>query len=67
MCECHMTDLARLIKMNQLDFRIKNLEDERFIAVLQTAAKAFGWNASKTPGHGYGIVYSALVIFQKLK
>jgi len=53
--ECHMTDLARLIKMNQLDFRIKNLEDERFIAVLQTAAKAFGWNGSKPAGHGYGI------------
>ena len=53
--ECHMTDLARLIKMDQLAFRIKNLEDDRFIAVLQTAAKAFGWNGSKTPGHGYGI------------
>ena len=53
--ECHMTDLARLIKMDQLAFRVKNLEDERFIAVLQTAAKAFGWNGSKTRGHGYGI------------
>jgi nicotinate dehydrogenase subunit B len=53
--ESHMTDLARLIKMDQLAFRIKNLEDDRFIAVLQTAAKAFGWNGSKTPGHGYGI------------
>jgi len=53
--ECHMTDLARLIKMDQLDFRIKNLDDERFIAVLQTAAKAFGWNSTKTAGHGFGI------------
>lgn len=53
--ECHMTDLARLIKMDQLTFRIQNLEDDRFIAVLQTAANAFGWNGSKTPGHGYGI------------
>lgn len=53
--ECHMTDLARLIKMDQLEFRIKNLEDDRFIAVLQAAAKAFGWNGSKPPGHGYGI------------
>ena len=50
-----MTDLARLIKMDQLAFRIKNLEDDRFIAVLQTAADAFGWNGSKTRGHGYGI------------
>lgn len=53
--ESHMTDLAGLIKMDQLDFRIKNLEDDRFIAVLQRAAKAFGWKGSKTPGHGYGI------------
>jgi nicotinate dehydrogenase subunit B len=53
--ECHMTDLARLIKMDPLDFRIKNLDDDRFIAVLQTAAKAFGWKGPKTPGHGYGI------------
>lgn len=53
--ECHMTDLARLIKMDPLEFRIKNLEDDRFIAVLQAAAKAFGWNGSKAPGHGYGI------------
>ena len=53
--ECHMTDLARLINMDPLDFRVKNLEDDRFIAALQSAAKAFGWNGSKTNGHGYGI------------
>ena len=53
--ECHMTDLARLIKMDPLAFRIKNLDDDRFIAVLEAAAKSFGWNKSKTPGHGYGI------------
>jgi isoquinoline 1-oxidoreductase len=53
--ECHMTDLARLIKMDPLTFRIKNLDDDRFIAVLQTAAKSFGWGSSKTPGHGYGV------------
>lgn len=53
--ECHMTDLAGLIKMDQLAFRIKNLEDDRFIDVLQTAAKAFGWNGAKAHGHGYGI------------
>jgi isoquinoline 1-oxidoreductase len=53
--ECHMTDLAKLIKMDPLEFRLKNLDDERFKAVLQAAAKAFGWNSTKTPGHGYGI------------
>jgi len=53
--ESQMTDLARLIKMDQLDFRLKNLDDDRFIAVLQAAAKAFGWYGFKAPGHGYGI------------
>jgi isoquinoline 1-oxidoreductase len=53
--ECSMTDLARLIGIDPLDFRLKNLDDDRFIAVLQAAAKAFGWSKSKTAGHGYGI------------
>jgi CO/xanthine dehydrogenase Mo-binding subunit len=53
--ECSMTDLARLVGMDPLDFRIKNLDDDRFIAVLRAAAKAFGWGKQKTPGHGYGI------------
>jgi len=53
--ECHMTDLARLIKMDSLEFRLRNLEDDRFKAVLQAASKAFGWNKPKAPGHGYGI------------
>ena len=53
--ECHMNDLARLIKMDPLSFRIKNLEDARLIAVLQSAADNFGWNGSKTTGHGFGI------------
>jgi isoquinoline 1-oxidoreductase len=53
--ECSMTDLARLAGMDPLDFRLKNLNDDRFIAVLQAAAKAFGWNTPKSAGHGYGI------------
>ena len=53
--ECSMNDLARLIGMDPLAFRIKNLEDERLIAVLQSAAQSFGWNASKATGHGFGI------------
>lgn len=53
--ECHMTDLARLIKMDPLEFRLKNLDDDRFKAVLLAASKAFGWGNAKTQGHGYGI------------
>ena len=53
--ECHMDDLARLIKMDPLAFRIKNLQDDRLIAVLKSAAQHFGWNGSKNTGVGHGI------------
>ena len=53
--ECHITDLAHLIKMDQLEFRLKNSEDARLTAVLETTAKAFGWKNSKPALHGYGI------------
>ena len=53
--ECHMDDLARLIKMDPLEFRIKNLGDERLITALRSAAQKFGWGNSKTTGHGHGI------------
>jgi CO/xanthine dehydrogenase Mo-binding subunit len=54
--EAHITDLARLVKMDQLEFRLKNCNDDRLTAVLQKAAQAFGWkNANKPAGHGYGI------------
>ena len=54
--ESHITDLARLAKMDQLEFRLKNSDDIRLTAVLETAAKAFGWKTSPKPtGHGNGI------------
>jgi CO/xanthine dehydrogenase Mo-binding subunit len=53
--ECHMDDLALLIKMDPLEFRIKNLEDDRLITALKSAAQNFGWNVSKTKDHGHGI------------
>lgn len=54
--EAHITDLARAIKMDQLEFRLRNCDDERLSAVLKKAADAFGWKTSHKPaGHGYGI------------
>jgi nicotinate dehydrogenase subunit B len=54
--ESHMSDLARLVKMDQLQFRLKNIDDERLLAVLKKAAEVFDWNSSKKiNGHGYGI------------
>ncbi len=54
--ESHITDLTRLAKIDQLVFRLKNLDDDRSAAVLESAAKTFGWStAKKADGHGYGI------------
>lgn len=54
--ECHMDDLARAAKMDSLDFRLRNLSDLRLRAVLEAAAKSFGWPRKKTKeGQGFGI------------
>ena len=54
--EMHMDELARLVKMDPLEFRLKNLKDDRLRAVLEAAAKAFGWGREKAgDGRGFGI------------
>ncbi len=54
--ETAMDELAHLIGMDPLAFRLKNLRDERLRAVLQAAAEAFGWGKRKiAPGHGVGL------------
>jgi isoquinoline 1-oxidoreductase len=53
--ETHMDELAHAIGMEPLEFRLKNLKDERFRAVLEAAAEAFGWGRTPPEGHGYGI------------
>jgi len=54
--EVHIDELAGSVKMDPLEFRLKNLKDERLRAVLEAAAKAFGWGKSKpAANHGFGI------------
>jgi isoquinoline 1-oxidoreductase len=55
--ESHIDDLAHAVKKDPLEFRLKNLKEPRLRAVLQAAAKQFGWDASKkpSPDHGFGI------------
>jgi nicotinate dehydrogenase subunit B len=45
--ECHMDEMAALAGVEPLEFRLRNLKDERFRAVLQAAADRFGWGRSK--------------------
>src|SRR3989454_4102454 len=42
--------------MDPLEFRLKNLTDERLRAVFEAAAKKFGWGRAKSgPGRGFGL------------
>jgi nicotinate dehydrogenase subunit B len=53
--ESHMDELAHAVKMDPLEFRLKNLKEDRLRAVFQAAAKQFGWGKSKGPGQGCGM------------
>jgi isoquinoline 1-oxidoreductase len=54
--ESVMDELAHAIGMDPLDFRLKNLKDVRLKAVLEAAAKKFGWGKEKpAAGHGFGL------------
>src|SRR5204863_7033954 len=54
--ESHIDELADAVKMDSLEFRLKNIKDERMRDVLQAAAKAFGWGKMKpVNGHGFGL------------
>ncbi len=54
--ETHMDELAELVKMNPLEFRLKNLKDARVRAVLEAAAEKFGWGREKSaPERGFGL------------
>jgi nicotinate dehydrogenase subunit B len=54
--ETHMDALARATHMDPLEFRLKNVTDPRFRAVLEATAKSFGWPLKKTQeGQGFGI------------
>jgi len=54
--ESHMDDLAAAVAMDPLEFRLKNLKNDRLRAVLQAAAEKFGWANSKSePSRGFGL------------
>src|SRR5262249_55537110 len=44
--ESHMDDLAKTAALDPLAFRLKNLGNSRLRAVLEAAAKQFGWGKS---------------------
>lgn len=53
--EVHMDEVAQALKLDPLEFRLRNLSDARLRAVLEAAAEKFGWGkqpATKTRGFG---------------
>ena len=53
--ESHMDELAHAVKMDPLEFRLKNLKDERLRAVFEAAAKQFAWGKTRSAGQGFGM------------
>ena len=54
--ESHMDELAHVLKLDPLEFRLRNLKNDRLRAVFEAASKRFGWGASKSaPGQGFGM------------
>ena len=53
--ETHLDELAHELKIDPLEFRLKNLKDARLRAVLEAAAKSFGWGRKAPKGRGFGI------------
>ncbi len=54
--ESHMDELAAAMTMDPLEFRLKNLKNERVRAVLEAAAAKFGWDKLKSsPTRGFGL------------
>jgi nicotinate dehydrogenase subunit B len=53
--ESFMDELAHSLNMDPLEFRLKNLKNDRLRAVFEAGAKKFGWGQTKKPGHGFGM------------
>jgi isoquinoline 1-oxidoreductase len=55
--ESHIDVMAAKAGVDPLEFRLKNLADERMIRVVRAGAEKFGWTAGKAPsGRGQGMV-----------
>jgi len=54
--ESQIDIMAAALKVDPLEFRLKNTSDERLIGVLKVVADAFGWQAGAAPsGRGHGL------------
>ncbi len=53
--ECQVNDMAADSGVDAVEFRLRNLKDQRIKNVLEATAERFGWSRSLTGGLGKGI------------
>jgi isoquinoline 1-oxidoreductase len=54
--ESHIDVMAAEARVDPVEFRLRNMGDERMRRVLEEAAKAFGWKPAPAPsGRGFGV------------
>ena len=54
--ESHMDEIAHAVGMDSLQFRLKNINNDRLRAVFEAAAKKAGWGEQKaSPTRGFGV------------
>jgi len=53
--EVHMDELAHAAGIDPLEFRVKNLKEERLREVFVKGGEKFGWSKPKPKNHGYGV------------
>jgi nicotinate dehydrogenase subunit B len=54
--ESHVSELAHIVQMDPVAFRLKNIDDPRLHDVVQKAADTFGWpGPNRQAGHGVGV------------
>jgi CO/xanthine dehydrogenase Mo-binding subunit len=53
--EVHMDEIACSLKMDPLEFRLKNLKEQRLRAVFEQGGKQFGWDKPRAANHGFGV------------
>jgi isoquinoline 1-oxidoreductase len=53
--ESHIDELAGELKIDPLEFRLRNIKNPRLLAVVGAGARAFGWRGAKIAGRGRGL------------
>jgi len=53
--EVHMDEMAASLKTDPLEFRLKNLKEERLRGVFEQGARQFGWDKPRQANHGFGM------------